>query len=340
MFDRRGTVFRASPTSGVNFLTTNMANFTAEIFDPGLLRQSHVRNSSDKGKSMVYRIFHSGNTTPTSEDEDKFSYGKSRRFNSASCSNSDSDLSDTEERKSQVMSLSRGSKKTGIFSIKGESSDYESDEEVKVRKTSVSMLKDFLHFKDSVKKSKEDAPNMRKSESQSSTKSRPPLIAKSESHHSLFQKRDKDIARPAEKSLSRSSSDQSFTEKYGLSQGILGRGAYATVKLCCPQGSTQKFAVKEFRKKRKDEGNKEYIKKLQSEFCIASSMDHLNIVKSVDLIQDAKSNWCVVMEYCQGGDLFTRISNGSLISEAERSCYFVQICKGVQYLHSIGVAHR
>ncbi|KAJ3348155.1 serine/threonine-protein kinase HAL4/sat4 [Kappamyces sp. JEL0680] len=140
--------------------------------------------------------------------------------------------------------------------------------------------------------------------------------------------------------LSRNSSEVSLQEKYGSLEGVLGRGAFATVKLCCPVGSKEKYAVKEFRKKRKDESTKEYIKKLQGEFCIASTMQMENVVRSVDLIQDAKGAWCVVMEYCQGGDLFTRISNGSLSSEMEKNCYFVQLCRGVQYLHSIGVAHR
>lgn len=46
------------------------------------------------------------------------------------------------------------------------------------------------------------------------------------------------------------------------------------------------------------------------------------------------------MDFCQDGDLFARISNGSLTSEQEKSCFFVQLVHGVSYLHSIGVAHR
>lgn len=139
---------------------------------------------------------------------------------------------------------------------------------------------------------------------------------------------------------SRSSSELSLKEKYGNLSNVLGKGAFATVKLCCPVGGKEKYAVKEFRKKKKEESTKEYIKKLQAEFCIASSMENENIVKCVDLIQDSKRSWCVVMEFCKDGDLFARISNGSLISESEKSCYFVQLVRGVAYLHSIGVAHR
>nr|KAJ3404024.1 serine/threonine-protein kinase HAL4/sat4 [Polyrhizophydium stewartii] len=136
------------------------------------------------------------------------------------------------------------------------------------------------------------------------------------------------------------SSDISLDEKYGKPEDVLGRGAYATVKLCCPINSKQKYAIKEFRKRRKDETQKEYVKKLISEFCISSSLEHENVVKTVDLIQDSKRQWCVVMEYCAGGDLFARIQNGSLKNYSEMNCYFMQLVRGVHYLHSMGVSHR
>ena len=52
---------------------------------------------------------------------------------------------------------------------------------------------------------------------------------------------------------SRSSSELNLKEKYGNLSNVLGKGAFATVKLCCPVGSKEKYAVKEFRKKKKDE---------------------------------------------------------------------------------------
>ncbi|KAI9006104.1 kinase-like domain-containing protein [Gaertneriomyces semiglobifer] len=129
--------------------------------------------------------------------------------------------------------------------------------------------------------------------------------------------------------------------KYGSKQGILGKGANAVVRLCCPlNGSNKKLAVKEFRKRRKNETQKEYVKKLIAEFCISSTLHHENVVTTVDLIQDEKRQWCVVMEYCAGGDLYARISGGNLKNVDEVNCYFKQLVHGVQYLHSMGVAHR
>ncbi|KAI5991099.1 Pkinase-domain-containing protein [Pisolithus orientalis] len=99
------------------------------------------------------------------------------------------------------------------------------------------------------------------------------------------------------------------------------------------------YAVKEFRKRRKNESEKEYVKKLTAEFCISSTLHHVNIVETVDLVQDENKLWCEVMEFCPGGDLYAAIKKGGM-SPSEVECCFKQILTGVSYLHSQGVAHR
>lgn len=96
---------------------------------------------------------------------------------------------------------------------------------------------------------------------------------------------------------------------------------------------------KEFRKRRKNESEKEYVKKLTAEFCISSTLHHINVVETVDLVQDESQHWCEVMEFCPGGDLYAAIKKGGM-SPSEVECCFKQILTGVSYLHSQGVAHR
>ncbi|KAJ3321996.1 serine/threonine-protein kinase HAL4/sat4 [Blyttiomyces sp. JEL0837] len=145
----------------------------------------------------------------------------------------------------------------------------------------------------------------------------------------------------SEASISRSPSHCSLSDKYGKKEKeILGKGANAVIRLCCAVDSDKKFAVKEFRKRKKGESQKEYVKKLIAEFCISSSLDHENIIKTVDLIEDERKEWCVVMEFAAGGDLYSKIRNGQLKDQMEINCYFKQLLKGVHYLHSMGVAHR
>lgn len=139
-----------------------------------------------------------------------------------------------------------------------------------------------------------------------------------------------------------SNASTSLLQKYGVCEKVaIGKGATAVVRLAHKwDRSTEKlYAVKEFRKRRKNETEKEYVKKLTSEFCISSTLHHTNVVETVDLVQNEEKHWCEVMEYCPGGDLYAAIKKGDMDATTVNS-YFKQIATGVAYLHSMGVAHR
>ncbi|KAJ7474295.1 Pkinase-domain-containing protein [Mycena latifolia] len=135
----------------------------------------------------------------------------------------------------------------------------------------------------------------------------------------------------------------SLTKKYGVCQKVaIGKGATSVVRLAHKwdrSDGEKLYAVKEFRKRRRTETEKEYVKKLTAEFCISSTLHHVNIVETVDLVQDEAGRWCEVMEFCPGGDLYAAIKKGGM-SPSEVECCFKQILSGVGYLHSQGVAHR
>lgn len=137
-------------------------------------------------------------------------------------------------------------------------------------------------------------------------------------------------------------STASLLKKYGIcDKAAIGKGATAVVRLAHKWDRREEklYAVKEFRKRRKNETEKDYVKKLTSEFCISSTLHHINVVETVDLVQDESQHWCEVMEYCPGGDLYAAIKKGGM-SSGEVECSFKQILMGIQYLHSMGVAHR
>ncbi|KAF8439405.1 kinase-like domain-containing protein [Boletus edulis BED1] len=137
-------------------------------------------------------------------------------------------------------------------------------------------------------------------------------------------------------------STASLAQKYGVCQKVaIGKGATSVVRLAHKWDRTEEklYAVKEFRKRRKNESEKEYVKKLTAEFCISSTLHHVNIVETVDLVQDESQHWCEVMEFCPGGDLYAAIKKGGM-SPSEVECCFKQLLTGVSYLHSQGVAHR
>lgn len=132
-----------------------------------------------------------------------------------------------------------------------------------------------------------------------------------------------------------------LVEKYGKCQEIVGRGAFGIVRISHKKlGAGEKlFAVKEFRR-RPEETEKKYSKRLTAEFCISSSLRHPNVIHTLDLLKDAKGDYCEVMEFCAGGDLYTLILSSGKLEVQEADCFFKQMMRGVEYLHEMGVAHR
>ncbi|CAG8795701.1 9276_t:CDS:2, partial [Cetraspora pellucida] len=145
------------------------------------------------------------------------------------------------------------------------------------------------------------------------------------------------------KSTKSNCSDVSLSAKYGKPQEVVGKGAFGIVRVAHktePKVPGEKlFAVKEF-KKRHNEPSKKYMKRLTSEFCISSSLHHINVIDTIDLLQDTQGNYCEVMEYCAGGDLYSLIVSSGGLDENEADCFFGQLINGVKYLHECGVAHR
>ncbi|KAF2669204.1 Pkinase-domain-containing protein [Microthyrium microscopicum] len=136
----------------------------------------------------------------------------------------------------------------------------------------------------------------------------------------------------------------SLVEKYGKCQEIVGHGAFGIVRVAHKQDAKDPrkellYAVKEFHK-RPSESAKKYQKRLTSEFCLSSSMQHPNVIQTLDLLQDDKGDYCEVMEFCAGGDLYTLILAAGNLEVIEADCYFKQLMRGVEYMHEMGVAHR
>lgn len=141
-----------------------------------------------------------------------------------------------------------------------------------------------------------------------------------------------------------------LTEEYEYHHKLLGRhgkhlgkGATSKVALMMRKGSPgELYAVKEFRGKSSSETKEEYEKKIKSEYTLAKSLHHPNIVETIRLCT-SHGRWNHVMEYCQEGDLFNLVKHKYLTSEdreKDRQCLFKQLVQGINYLHCNGIAHR
>ena len=125
----------------------------------------------------------------------------------------------------------------------------------------------------------------------------------------------------------------------------IGEGGAAIVQLMkstsVGPANDKLFAVKEFRPREVDnEAEAEYQRKIKSEYAIAKSCEHPNIVKTYRLCYaEKRSTWYHVMEYCDQGDL-NDLVNLDFFTREDRDCVFKQLLRGVDFLHSRGIAHR
>jgi len=72
---------------------------------------------------------------------------------------------------------------------------------------------------------------------------------------------------------------------------------------------------------------------------IMMRLDHPNIIKLYETFEDTR-NIYLVMEMCEGGELFDRIINKGHFSEKEARFTFLQIIQALNYCHSNGICHR
>ncbi|KNE54181.1 HAL protein kinase [Allomyces macrogynus ATCC 38327] len=177
----------------------------------------------------------------------------------------------------------------------------------------------------------------------------PPVMERKPSFKDLLKSRTLSLGRSksageAAATAGHGSSTSTLVEKYGVCEkGCIGKGATAVVKLVhklhAESQQERVYAVKEFRKRRKNESERIWAKKVMGEFCISSSLHHINVVETIDLIQDENEHWCEVMEFCAGGDLYSVIKTGKMTME-EINCCFKQLIYGLNYLHVNGVCHK
>ena len=118
---------------------------------------------------------------------------------------------------------------------------------------------------------------------------------------------------------------------------FIGKGAGGSVRLIRRSSDQKTFAVKQFRKRHPTETEKEYVKKVTAEFCIGSTLHHPNVIETLDIIQEGLS-FFEIMEYAPN-DLFSVVMSG-MMSREEIVCCWRQVLSGVEYIHSMGIAHR
>ena len=117
----------------------------------------------------------------------------------------------------------------------------------------------------------------------------------------------------------------------------IGKGTFSKVKLGINSKNNKIVAIKILEKSKIKE--KEDLERIIREMAILKNFNHPNVIQTYE-IHETEESYLIIMEYCEGGELFNYIVKKDKLSEEESSFFFYQIVNGLEYIHSKGIIHR
>ncbi|NWR57138.1 NEK1 kinase, partial [Bucorvus abyssinicus] len=118
----------------------------------------------------------------------------------------------------------------------------------------------------------------------------------------------------------------------------IGKGSFGKAILVKAKENGQQYVIKEINISEMSNKEREESRR---EVAVLANMKHPNIVLYRESFEE---NGClyIVMDYCEGGDLFKKINaqKGILFSEDQILDWFVQICLALKHIHDRKILHR
>ncbi|XP_067128961.1 calcium/calmodulin-dependent protein kinase type II alpha chain-like isoform X4 [Centruroides vittatus] len=126
-----------------------------------------------------------------------------------------------------------------------------------------------------------------------------------------------------------------FSDNYDLKEE-LGKGAFSIVRRCVQKSTGLEFAAKIINTKKLSSRD---FQKLEREARICRKLNHPNIVRLHDSIQEEGSHY-LIFDLVTGGELFEDIVAREYYSEADASHCIQQILESVNHCHQNLIVHR
>lgn len=123
-----------------------------------------------------------------------------------------------------------------------------------------------------------------------------------------------------------------FEQAYAISPGVIGEGAFGSVRRGIQQRSGRKVAVKAV-----DKAGVASTE-IHAEIAIWEGLRHPHVLELLD-VHETPTQVLLVTDYMQGGDLFQAIGRVSSFTEEQACSLARQIVSGVAYLHARGLIH-
>uniref|UniRef100_A0AAV2KYB5 non-specific serine/threonine protein kinase n=1 Tax=Knipowitschia caucasica TaxID=637954 RepID=A0AAV2KYB5_KNICA len=118
----------------------------------------------------------------------------------------------------------------------------------------------------------------------------------------------------------------------------IGEGSFGKAILVKSKEDGHQYVIKEINISGMSSKERQESRK---EVSVLANMSHPNIVKYKESFEEGGCLY-IVMDYCEGGDLFKKINSqkGMLFSEAQIVDWFVQICLALKHIHNRKILHR
>jgi len=123
-------------------------------------------------------------------------------------------------------------------------------------------------------------------------------------------------------------------DAYRVERQSIGEGAFGTVQRACDRRTDVWRCVKKVPK-----GDGEELRLLREEVEILCLLDHPNVVRLVEIFEDAEFVY-LVLELCEGGELFHRIAKLGKFTEAIAAICMRQMLLALNYIHQNSIMHR
>ena len=132
-------------------------------------------------------------------------------------------------------------------------------------------------------------------------------------------------------------SSDTIAKKY-LKIKEISNGTYAKVYIVQSKADMKLYCCKEILKNKV-----ENLNEFKNEINILSKVDHPNIIRLYEIFEDNRYI-SLIMELCEGGDLFSKINDlaekDKCFSEKDAVKIFKQLMSAVSYCHRQGICHR
>ncbi len=118
---------------------------------------------------------------------------------------------------------------------------------------------------------------------------------------------------------------------------VIGKGYFGKVMKVKYKSDQQIYALKTIKKSKLKQ--QKHIEHIRCERKILESIDHPFII-SLKFAFQTSTKLYIVMEFCNGGELFYHIRKKGRFSVKEAQFYFSQIVLAIEYLHKKKIIYR